>query len=146
MPLKLTTDDPPTINLTPMLDVVFQLLVFFMVSTQFVSMESGLPMTLPEVQQAGSPPPQKVRAVVHIYEDGRVALDRDTIGADQLALRLLAKKKESPNLGVVVRGDAGVKLQQLATVLEACRQAGCNDVAIAAKLAIAKTNPDTKLR
>ena len=38
MPLKLTTDDPPNINLTPMLDVVFQLLVFFMVSTQFASM------------------------------------------------------------------------------------------------------------
>jgi len=145
MPLKLTADDPPNINLTPMLDVVFQLLVFFMVSTQFASMESGLDVKLPEIRQPGSPPPVKARTVVHIFEDGRVALDKDTIPADQLAARLTAKKKESPNLGVVVRGDAGVKLQQLTTVLEACRQSGCLDVAIAAKLAVA-ANPEANPR
>ena len=103
-------------------------------------------MTLPEVKQPGSPPAAKARVVVHIFENGRIAVDRDNVALEQLASQLVIKKKETPNLSVTVRGDAAVKLQQLATVLEACHQAGCKDIAIAAKLAVAAANPGTERR
>lgn len=53
MLLKQATDDVPTINLTPMLDVVFNLIVFFMVGTKFVEMDHAIPVDVPKVSDAG---------------------------------------------------------------------------------------------
>ncbi len=53
MPLKTSQDDLPSINLTPMIDIVFNLIIFFVVGTRFVGAESKLPVKVPEVSEAG---------------------------------------------------------------------------------------------
>ena len=72
MPLKLQHDEMPALNLTSMIDVLFLLIIFFMVATKFDEMERNIEVAVPEVAQAGddTPPPRPL--VVTVLADGSV--------------------------------------------------------------------------
>ena len=71
MPLKTQHDEQPALNLTPMIDVVFLLIIFFMVATKFSELERNIELTLPEVAApaALTAPPRD--RVVNVFADGR---------------------------------------------------------------------------
>ena len=76
MPLKTTQDETTSVNLTPMIDVVFLLVIFFMVATKFTEMERSIDLELPTAAAAGdtTPPPQP--KVVAVFSDGHVEAGR----------------------------------------------------------------------
>lgn len=134
MPLKTHQDETPSLNLTPMIDVVFLLIIFFMVGTKFADWESKLTLRVPQVKEVGALAPAPEKRVVNVYRDGRISLDREFVTLEELTGRLSAVRREYSGLGVVVRGDAEGEFQNVATVLSACREAGITDMGISVRL------------
>lgn len=134
MPLKTYQDELPAINLTPMLDIVFNLIIFFVVGTRFIGAETKLPVKVPEVSEAGKLPPAPEKRVINVYRDGSISLDDRFLTADQLRHELAATRARYAGLGVIVRGDAEGTFQSVATVLNACRQAGISEMGISVRL------------
>ncbi len=134
MPLKTNVDEPMTINMTPMVDVVFQLIVFFMVGTKFAEMERDIALHVPQVSEVKALTPAPERRVVNVYRDGQISIDRQIVTLEQLVSRLTAARREYAGLGVLVRGDAEGPFQNVASVLGACRRAGINDLGISVRI------------
>jgi biopolymer transport protein ExbD len=135
MPLKTFQDELPALNLTPLIDVVFNLIIFFMVTTTFGEWESNMAVKVPQVKQAGSLAPAPEKRVVSVFRDGRIALDRDVVSLQELTQRLTVVRQRYSGISVVVRGDAEGAFQNVASVLSACREAGISDMGISVRLA-----------
>ncbi len=135
MPLKTQQDEQPTLNLTPMIDVVFLLIIFFMVATKFSEMERNIELELPEVAAAKALTSAPKQRVVSVYEDGQVALDREKVSLKELTRRLAAAQREYPELSVVIRGDATCAFQYVARTLAACKEAHIADLGITVRIA-----------
>jgi len=134
MPLKAHQDELPAINLTPMIDIVFNLIIFFMVGTKFIGAETKLPVQVPEVADAGKLAPAMEKHVVNVYRDGQVSLDDKFVTPVQLRRELESARARNTDLSVIVRGDGEGAFQHVATVLNACRQAGVSDMGISVRL------------
>ena len=134
MPIKTHIDEQPSLNLTPMIDIVFLLIIFFMVGTKFSEIERKIGLELPSVNDPGTLSAAPEKKLVNVYHDGRIELDRSPVNLEQLTQRLAGARREYPKLGVLVRGDAESKYQNVASVLNACRQAGISKMAVSVKL------------
>ena len=135
MPLKTHIDEQPSLNLTPMIDVVFLLIIFFMVGTKFTELERKIALEVPQVANTDALTQAPERRVINVYRDGRIELDREFITVDQLVEALSRAKSEYADIGVLVRGDGEGEFQSVASVLGACRQAGISEMGIAVRLA-----------
>ncbi len=136
MPIKTTpTDEQPSLNLTPMIDVVFLLIIFFMAGTKFTELERKIALQVPQVSDLKTLSPAPEKRVINVYRDGSISLDQVEVTIEQLVERLTSARGEYAKLGVVVRGDAGGEFQNVASVLGACRRAGISDMGISVRLA-----------
>lgn len=135
MPLKTHLDEQPSLNLTPMIDVVFLLIIFFMAGTKFTELERKIALEVPQVADVSALTPAPERRVVNVYRDGRISLDREFVTIDQLVEALTAAKDEYAEIGVLVRGDGEGEFQNVASVLGAVRQAGISEMGISVRLA-----------
>ena len=135
MPLKISNDEPPTLNLTSMIDVLFLLIIFFMASTQFSEMERNVALQIPQVGDAKDLPSASKRQVINIYRDGQIHLDREAVTLQELGQRLAEQRLSNPRLSVLVRGDGEGNFQNVASVLAACRSAGISELGISVRLA-----------
>ena len=134
MPLKTHQDEQPTLNLTPMIDIVFLLIIFFMVGTKFAEMERTVQLEVPKVGDLGALSSAPEKRVINVYNDGSIVVDRRSITLEQLRAELKSAPAQYPELGVVVRGDGAGPFQNVASVLTACRQAGIDDMGISVRL------------
>ena len=130
MPLKTHLDEQPSLNLTPMIDIVFLLIIFFMVGTKFTELERKITLRVPEVTDRGALSAAPERRIVNVYRDGTITLDGQTVTLDELTSQLTEVRRQYEDLGVLVRGDAESYFQGVASVLNACRQAGVRDLGI----------------
>src|SRR5688572_9003231 len=134
MPLKTHQEELPPINLTPMLDIVFNLIIFFMVGARFTDMESSIDLKVPEVAANAALSAAPEKQVINVFRDGRIVLDKQEVSLTELTSQLSGARQQYAELGVVVRGDAEGTLQNVASVLVACRQAGISDMGISVRL------------
>lgn len=137
MPLKTYLDEQPTLNLTPMIDIVFLLIIFFMVGTKFSELERKIGLEVPSVVDSGTLTAAPMRRVVNVYHDGSITLDRDPVTLQQLTENLAAAQSQYSDLGVLIRGDATGQFQRVAEVLNACKQAGIAELGISVRIASA---------
>jgi biopolymer transport protein ExbD len=135
MPIKTLLDEQPTLNLTSMIDVVFLLLIFFLVGTQFSDEERSIDLQVPAVADGGALTAAPEQRVVNVYRDGRITLDGEDVTLEELTRRLASARSQYSDLGVVVRGDGAGPFQGVAEVLNACKQAGISELAISVRLA-----------
>ena len=113
------------IPLTSVLDIVFLLLIFFMVATNFTRREIDQQVRLPETETGGSGrsgAPE--RLVLNVREDGSVVVDGARLDAEGLRLRLREWRAASPDRPAVIRGDGRASYQSVMRVLGACRSEG----------------------
>jgi biopolymer transport protein ExbD len=75
------------------------------------------------------------KKVINVYRDGQITYERQEISLEQLAAQLSAAREKYLGLGVVVRGDASVPFERVASVLSTCKQAGIQDLSISVELA-----------
>jgi biopolymer transport protein ExbD len=134
MPLKTHLDEQPTLNLTPMIDIVFLLIIFFMVGTKFTELERKIELRIPEVADRGALTAAPDRRIINVFRDGTVTLDRVPVSLDELTRQLAAARSQYSDLGVLVRGDAQGEFQMVASVLGACKQAGIRELGISVRL------------
>lgn len=130
MPLKTHVDEAPTLNMTPMIDVVFLLLIFFLLGTKFTELERKIGLEVPKVTDAGALTAAPERKVVNVYRDGAITLDKRPVSLEELESQLVAARSQYSDLGVLVRGDAQGSFQHVAEVLNACKQAGIQELGI----------------
>jgi biopolymer transport protein ExbD len=134
MPLKPSADEPPTINMIPMIDMMFNLIIFFLVGTEFATQERNIALRVPEVVDRGALTTAPERRVVNVFRDGTITLDEKAVTLSELAAKLAAARAEFSDLGVLVRGDAEGVFQRVAEVLNACKQAGIQELGITVRL------------
>ena len=136
MKLRENRREDPSVNLTPLIDVVFLLLIFFMVSTTF-DRASEIPINLPE---AVSKPEEKVQEPITVTIDaqGRFFVNQQQLINTQLktlkeALRLAAEGRDKQAL--IISADAQTPHQAVVTAMDAARQLGIVHVSLATKQA-----------
>lgn len=134
MPLKLDNLEEPQLNLTPMIDVVFNLIIFFMVGTRFSDMERQLDINLPQVAaaQALSTPPDEI--VINVNIDGKVIVRERTLNLQELRDLLIDAKKRYAEQAVLVRGDGQGVYQRVADVISICHGTGITNLSLAAQV------------
>jgi biopolymer transport protein ExbD len=79
--------------------------------------------------------------VINVYRDGSITFDRTIMSLPQLQEALSAARGEYRGLSVLIRGDAAVPFQSVASVLGACRQAGIDEMGISVRMATADASP-----
>lgn len=126
---KFTEEQESPIDLTPMLDVVFILLIFFIVTASFVK-ESGIEVNKPEAQTAVKK--ELANIFVAINEHDEIWIDKRQV--DVRALRAIIERlnAENPQSSIVIQADKRSTNEKLVKVMDAARQAGIYNIAIAA--------------
>ena len=126
------------INITPMLDIVFIMLIFFIVTTSFVK-ESGISVNTPHAESAQRQ--ESANIFVAINEAGDVWIDRRPIDVRALRATIARMHAENPQGTVVVQSDQKAATGILVQVLDQIRLAGIEKVAVAANQASASAGP-----
>lgn len=114
-----------------MIDVVFLLVIFFLVGTKFSEQEGRIPVNVPGVGQPQAMVRGPDKWTVEVSRDGAVYLDGSQVTADQLREKLRRAAAAYPELGVVVRGDAAGTLESYARVLSICSSSGIEHLDVA---------------
>jgi biopolymer transport protein ExbD len=122
------SDEESDINLTPMLDVVFIMLIFFIVTATFIK-QAGIEVMRPEALTAEQKP--TVSVLVAIGENGDIWIDKQKVDPTAVRAHIERLHSENPKGGLVVKADRGAKSEKLMAVLAAARAAGLKEVAIA---------------
>ncbi|MEX2333615.1 MAG: biopolymer transporter ExbD, partial [Pseudohongiella sp.] len=122
-------DDENTgeIDLTPMLDVVFILLIFFIVTSVFVT-EAGIDVNKPDASTAQ--PRSQDLILIAVSGDGQIWIDGEQIDARFIRSRFERRLAETPNASVVIQGDQAAENQHVLRILEAARDANIASVSI----------------
>jgi|TARA_B100000315_G_scaffold257004_1_gene304466 biopolymer transport protein ExbD len=121
-------DDDADINLTPMLDVVFIMLIFFIVTATFIK-QAGIDVLRPDAATAAPKP--TVSVIVAIGGNGEIWIDKNRVDPAAVRAHIERLHAENPKGGLVVQADRNAKYEKLAAVLAAARAAGLTEVAIA---------------
>ena len=122
-------DELPVINMTPMVNVILCLLVFFMAATRLYDWdENEFVVKVPEVVEAAPLTAAPDDLVLTVVKPGVVAVGESTYDLDGLVKTLREAKGHYVNQGVVIRADASLVYQDLADVLSACDAAGIRNV------------------
>ena len=119
------------VNLTPMLDVVFIMLIFFIVTASFVK-ESGIDVNRPNAATAERK--EKGNILVAISEDNQIWIDRRQVDPRALRANIERMHAENPNGAVVIQADEESKNKLLVLVMDAARTVGVKSVSIAAQV------------
>ncbi len=115
------------IDLTPMLDVVFILLIFFIVTSVFVT-EAGIDVNKPVAST--DRPKQGDLILIAISEAGEIWIDGDPVDPRFIRSRFELRLPDAPNSAVVIQGDAGANNEYLLQILAAAREADIQDISI----------------
>ena len=121
--------DESEVNLTPMLDVVFIMLIFFIVTASFVK-EAGIDITRPPAATAERK--ERGNILVAITENDQIWVDRRQVDPRALRANIERLHAENPQGSVVIQADQNSKNGLLVQVMDAARLAGVNSVALAA--------------
>ncbi|MCP5179554.1 MAG: biopolymer transporter ExbD [Pseudomonadales bacterium] len=119
------------INLTPMLDVVFIMLIFFIVTATFVK-EVGIDINQPDNNQPVNPDPNKKSIVVRITSRDRIIIGQNDVDIRSVRANIERLHAENPEAPVVVDADPDSSTDSLIQVMDASRQAGVYNVSLAA--------------
>ncbi|MFP6608727.1 MAG: biopolymer transporter ExbD [Deltaproteobacteria bacterium] len=119
------------VNMTPMLDVVFIMLIFFIVTASFVK-EAGIDINKPDAETAERK--QRGNILVAITESGEIWIDKRAVDRRAVRANIERLRAENPQGGVVIQADKNSKNGLLVDVMDAAREAGVYEIAIAAEV------------
>jgi biopolymer transport protein ExbD len=126
--LTLRPPKPARIEIIPMIDTVFFLLVFFMMASLSMTVYRGVPLSLP---RASSGETRQDRVSVSVTRDGVIYLDRDQVDPARLTEKLRALREKDPEIVVVISADGDVTHRRVVETMDAARTAGIVKMAIA---------------
>ena len=129
--MKVPRHEPkkPRIEIIPMIDTVFFLLVFFMIASLSMTVYNGMPVNLP--QAATGVKAASESASVTVDRAGKTFLDREAVPIGSLGPRVRSMVSERPSLAFVINADGEVAHHHVVDVLDALREGGASRIAIA---------------
>ncbi len=110
------------INITPLLDLAFVLLIIFVITTPLL--EQGLPLKLPTGGKPDHPIERRDIRTVEIGAQGALMLDRRRLTLDQIEATLARDFQANPNLVVYLRGDENCRWKDVEAVMDRCQRRG----------------------
>ena len=119
------------IEIIPMIDTIFFLLVFFMISTLSMSRYSGLPVNLPKAATGQQPTSES--AAVSITPDGKIFIDKQEVPRESVRTLLQQRLSANPDMLVLINADERVEHGRVVEIMDDARQAGVAKMAIAVK-------------
>lgn len=125
---QVAAEDEAQIDLTPMLDVVFIMLIFFIVTATFIK-EAGVEVNRPEASTAQ--PKDNVNILVAINANNEIWMDKRRIDERAVRANIERLHAENPKGAVVIQADNKSQTETVAAVLDAAREAGVFDVSLA---------------
>lgn len=120
----------PEFSMAPLIDVVFQLLIFFMVATTYNSTEKELAIELPKAESAAAPAKAPEEIVINIFRDGKISLSGREIAREGLTAALSSAAAADHDTPVTIRGDRLVHHEDVVAVMDACGLAGLSNLAV----------------
>ena len=126
---SLRVENQPELMIIPMIDIIFFLLVFFMLSTLSMVQQNTIPVNLPQATAAQQDTPSNIN--VTVLENGSVMFNQEEIPLTLLAKRVNAELSKASETVFILRGDKQVAYGQIVTVLDELKQAGAHKVAVA---------------
>ncbi len=121
-----------SLDLTPMIDIVFQLLIFFMVSTAFVDFSKRLDIQLPETK-AASAMKEKRDITIEIDIKGRIYLDGKGVSKTHLEEQLNSFKGQDIVENVMIRADKRIPYGDVIEIMGICQAAKIENISVAVK-------------
>jgi biopolymer transport protein ExbD len=118
----------PTLNITPLIDVVLLLLIFFMISTTFI-IQPGINVNLPETVTSEKHSGKEI--VVVITKDNTVYLNEKKIDKNYILERFKTEQDKNPNVLLIIKADKEVAHGHVVEIMDLAKQAGISRQAIA---------------
>lgn len=116
------------INLTPLIDVTLQLVIFFMLTTTFLS-QTGIDVKLPQAKTTAAQAQEEI--TVFVTKEGRILIGQEEVDEGHLFNRLNALIKEGQNKLVIVKADREIILNKAVKVMDIAKTAGAERLCIA---------------
>jgi len=131
-----------SLTMTPLIDVVFNLLIFFLIASKFAEEERELPVKLPDASEAQPLISRPKELFINIDQDGRYYVGGKTLALSQLEKVLIDAWSANPSrTTVIIRADERCRLQAVVSAINACKKAHISDY----RLATRKTGPPQQM-
>ena len=117
------------VNVTPLLDIVFIMLIFFIVTSSFIR-ESGVEVQRPQAETAS--PQDKGNILIAVTADGQIWMDKQPVDIRSVRAHVERMRVDQPDGAVVVQADQDARTGLVVQVMDQARLAGVQDVALAA--------------
>ncbi len=118
------------LNLTSMIDVVFLLIIFFMVSTTFMNIEKEMDLELPEASSGRIEELEKDEVIINVLADGRMKMGDTFYEMEPLVDRLKRVAMANKETPVTIRGDKGTDFQNAVRAMDACQRSGLRRISV----------------
>jgi biopolymer transport protein ExbD len=118
-------------NMMPMIDIIFLLLIFFLMASRFEQEERDMKVSLPEVAEA-QPLAMTQDLVVNITPEGNYVVSQQQVSEAQLAALLEQSRRTNPQRAVLIRGDARAAWKHGVRVMGLCNKAKIDNYRVAA--------------
>ncbi len=118
------------VNVTPLLDIVFIMLIFFIVTSTFVK-EPGIEVERPDATTAEQRKFAKI--IVAISSDDEIWINNERVGLEDVRVRVEELRRENPKSTAVIQADTRSKSRMLVEVANQIRDAGVSDIAVSTK-------------
>ena len=126
---RIREDDEAAIDITPMMDIVFIMLIFFIVTTSFVK-EAGIDVNKPEAAQAQKKPTATI--FIAIRPNGEIHMDKRIVDIERVSATIEKLLAESPTDTVIIQADREAKHGVVVKVMDQIKAAGIDKISIAA--------------
>ncbi|HET8815906.1 MAG TPA: biopolymer transporter ExbD [Pseudidiomarina sp.] len=127
---RIREEEDAAIDMTPMLDIVFIMLIFFIVTTSFVK-EAGIDVNKPEASQAQKKPSANI--FIAIRANGEVWMDKRMVDVERVGANIERLLAEQPTDIVVIQADKEAKHGVVVEVMDQIKEAGIDKISIAAE-------------
>ncbi|MFN0057948.1 MAG: ExbD/TolR family protein [Planctomycetota bacterium] len=123
MAIRLKELDDAGLDLTPMIDMVFNLLIFFLLATTLQQNERELKVSVPQAESGRNAVGGRDPIVVNVMSDGRVIVRGNAVTLEQLRVLLSGAVAESPETKALIRADAKLPFEKVIVVADVCVRA-----------------------
>ena len=120
------------INVTPLLDLAFVLLIIFMITTPLL--ENSVNLVIPSSSAASAPINKTLVQTISIDRADTIRINNEVVDADSLTARLLELKRANPEVAIVIRPDRELPVQKLVALMDSLQRAHITKVGIATKV------------
>ena len=128
---KQAVPEAPGFQIAPMVDIVFLLLIFFLVTWNFARYETELDVKVPTAKEGKESRRSVGEVIINVKNDGSIVINRKTVSGEELGGTLRKISELYPDQAVVLRGDQSADYRHIVAVLDICRAANIWNVAFA---------------